>query len=228
MISENIRNILDRIQKRCSEAGRDPKEVCLVAVSKNFGTEEINDAYSYGLVNFGENKALELKDKFETLGSKITWHFIGHLQTNKVKYAAKAASFIHSVDSLKLAQEIDRQAEKYSKTIKVLLEIKTSTEESKYGLKNIDGILPVADYCKGAKNIELVGLMTMAPNTDDETEIRKSFITLRNLKDELNSRGHSLTELSMGMTQDFELAIDEGATMVRIGTAIFGQKKLFN
>ena len=224
MIAENIKHLKERIDIKCAEIGRNSQEIRLIAVSKFFGIDAINEANRLGIDNFGENKAQELRDKYEILGNKIIWHFIGTLQRNKVKYAVKAASFIHSVDSLILADEINNQAQKISKVQKILLEVKTSFEETKSGLDDYSKVFELAKHCSTLSNIELVGLMTMAAFTDDERVIRQSFSDLRKLKDEINQNGFDLSELSMGMTSDYEIAIEEGATMLRIGSAIFGQR----
>jgi PLP dependent protein len=224
MIAENIKHLSERIAAKCAEYERNPKEIRLIAVSKFFGVDAIGEANRLGITDFGENKAQELRDKYEILGEKVTWHFIGTLQRNKVKYAVKAASFIHSVDSSMLADEINKEAKKLNKVQKILLEVKTSFEETKSGLSNHTEVLELVNHCSTLSNIELVGLMTMAPFTDDESIIRKSFSDLRKLKDEINKNGFYLSELSMGMTNDFEIAIEEGATMLRIGSAIFGQR----
>jgi pyridoxal phosphate enzyme (YggS family) len=159
------------------------------------------------------------------LGDKVTWHFIGTLQKNKVKYAVKAAEFIHSVDSIELADEIDARAGKLSKVQKILLEVNTSSEESKSGLITEDDVFRLAEQCNKKNNLELIGLMTMAPFTDDEHVIRNCFSSLRSLNEKLINNGFTkITELSMGMTNDYELAVDEGATMLRIGSAIFGER----
>ena len=224
MIAENIKHLRERIVAKCLEFKRNPKEIRLIAVSKFFGVYAISEANRLGITDFGENKAQELRDKYEILGDNVTWHFIGTLQRNKVKYAVKAASFIHSVDSVMLADEINNQAQKLSKVQKILLEVKTSFEETKSGLSNYTEVLELVNHCSTLSNIELVGLMTMAPFTDDESIIRKSFSDLRKLKDEINKNGFDLSELSMGMTNDYEIAIEEGATMLRIGSAIFGHR----
>ena len=224
MIAENIKHLRERITAKCVEFKRDLKEVKLIAVSKFFGVDAINEANRLGITDFGENKAQELRDKYEILGDKVTWHFIGTLQRNKVKYAVKAASFIHSVDSQILADEINKEAKKIDKVQKILLEVKTSFEETKSGLSEQEEVIKLVKHCSDLSNVNLVGLMTMAPFTDDEKIIRKSFVDLRKLKDEINQNGFDLRELSMGMTNDFEIAIEEGATMLRIGSAIFGQR----
>lgn len=224
MIAQNITDLRRRIDQKCEEFKRDPAEITLIAVSKNFGVDDISSAFEQGLRHFGENKVQELNLKYEALGSKITWHLIGTLQRNKVKYAVNTAEYIHSVDSLQLASEIGKRAAKIGKIQKVLLQIKTSDEETKAGLTEVSEILDTAAFCREDKNIDLKGLMTIAPFTDDEMKIRNSFRQLRKLKEDLNSKGYDLKELSMGMTDDFEIAIEEGATMLRIGSAIFGKR----
>lgn len=224
MISENLHRLKNRISNQCAASKRNTDDIKLIAVSKYFGINEINEASKLGIYEFGENKAQELRDKYQLLADKVIWHFIGTLQRNKVKYVVKAASLIHSVDSISLADEINNQAAKLNKVQKILLEIKTSSEETKAGIEQYEQISFLADHCKCLNNIRLIGLMTMAPFTDDELLIRKSFSELRKLKNDLNKQGFNLSELSMGMTADFEIAIDEGATMLRIGSAIFGQR----
>jgi len=224
MIEENIKHLRERITAKCAECKRNSQEIKLVAVSKFFGLDAINEANRLGITDFGENKAQELRDKYEILGDKITWHFIGTLQRNKVKYAVKAATYIHSVDSATLADEINNQAQKLNKVQKILLEVKTSSEESKSGLTTESELLNLVKHCSTLQNVEVVGLMTMAAFTDDVEIIRKSFVELRNLRDRINQNGFDLKELSMGMTNDYEIAIEEGATMLRIGSAIFGQR----
>lgn len=224
MIAQNVKNIIDKVDYCCKKNGRKNSDVTIIAVSKNFGVEEIREAYNASMINFGENKAQELEAKFSQLGNMVNWHFIGHLQVNKVKYVAKSAGVIHSVDSIKLADEINKRAANLDKVQNILLEIKTSDEASKFGLTDENEIIKLAEHCAVSSNLKLLGLMTIAPFTDDEKLIRKSFAGLRDLKERLNLRGHSLTELSMGMTHDFEIAIEEGSTLLRIGTAIFGER----
>jgi PLP dependent protein len=224
MIAENLKQLQERILNRCKQAGREPNKIELVAVSKYFGISSIEEAASAGLTIFGENKAQELRDKYEILGDAVNWHFIGSLQKNKVKYVVNAASLIHSVDSIELADEINKQAIKKDKIQEILLEIKTSPEATKSGLIGAEDIYSIAGHCGSLQNVKLKGLMTMAPYTEDEQIIRKSFSQLRKLKDEFNKQGYNLSVLSMGMTGDFEIAIDEGSTMLRIGSAIFGNR----
>ena len=224
MIAENIKHLNERIAAKCLEFKRNPEEIRLIAVSKFFGIDAINETRRLGIADFGENKAQELRDKYEILDDKVTWHFIGTLQRNKVKYAVRAASYIHSVDSQILADEVNKEAKKLNKVQNILLEVNTSSEESKSGLTEKEEVINLVKHCSSLQNIKLIGLMTMAPFTDDTKIIRKSFADLRNLKDEINQIGFDLKELSMGMTNDFEIAIEEGATMLRIGSAIFGQR----
>ncbi|HPI37245.1 MAG TPA: YggS family pyridoxal phosphate-dependent enzyme [Ignavibacteriaceae bacterium] len=224
MLRENLNKINETILEVCNRSGRSASEITLIAVSKNHKVNEIASAYELGVHNFGENRAQELKEKASLLKLDFTWHFIGHLQTNKVKYVMQSAGFIHSIDSVKLAAEVNKHAANLSKRINILLEIKTSSEATKYGLEDENEIIKVAEYCKESGNLNLVGLMTIAPFTDDEKKVRYSFVQLRKLRDSLNYRGFGLNELSMGMTNDYKIAIEEGATMLRIGSAIFGER----
>jgi len=227
MITENLQILRNRIDQICSKVNRDPKNVKLIAVSKSFGVDEIKQAIQASQTEFGENKAQELVSKFDVLGNQVVWHFIGHLQKNKVKYAVRTADYIHSVDSLSLAEEIQKHAEKLGKTQKILIEVKTSEEETKSGVTEKEEIKRIVKYCLQVSNLNLIGLMTIAPFTEDKNLIRKSFSYLRKLKEELNSEGYNLKELSMGMTSDYEIAIEEGATMLRIGSAIFGERTYY-
>jgi pyridoxal phosphate enzyme (YggS family) len=224
MIEENIKNIKQRIKQKAEKVGRNADEITLVAVSKLKPMELIEKAFSLGLRDFGENRTPEFQQKAEALNKEIIWHFVGHLQTRKVKEVVPFANLIHSVDTLKLAGEINKRALNINKIQNVLLEIKTSYEESKAGLVDIDEIKEVLDFCNNAENINVKGFMTMAPFTDDEEQIRESFKKLKNLFEDFNKKGYNLKHLSMGMTNDFEIAIEEGATIVRIGTAIFGKR----
>lgn len=224
MIAENLAKLRDNIARKCLEVGRNPDEIKLIAVSKYFGVDAILEANRLGVNDFGENRAQELMLKYEKIGDKVIWHFIGTLQKNKVKYAVKAAEYIHSVDSIELLEEINKRASSLNKVQKILLEVKTSYEETKSGLTNEEEIFRIAELTKNYPNVNLVGLMTIAPLTDDENIIRKSFRELRILKDKMNKSGINITELSMGMTSDYEIAIEEGSTMLRIGSAIFGER----
>jgi hypothetical protein len=225
MNTNNIRYILSEIEKVTTACGRSFSEVELIAVSKTFGVPDIKFAIEAGLINFGENKAQELVVKAKELDSKsISWHFIGHLQSNKVKYVVPVAEFIHSVDSLKIAIEIEKHSALLLKKQKVLLEIKTAPKENKFGLTDENEIFGIIKYISNSPSLDFQGLMTIAPFVDDESEIRKSFVRLRSLKEEIQNLGYFCKHLSMGMTSDFHIAIEEGATMVRIGSAIFGDR----
>ena len=224
MIARNLEIVEAEIAEKCRILGRKRDEISLIAVSKTKPVNIIKKAYLAGLRNFGENKAQELRDKSEEIDLDISWHFIGHLQTNKVKYVIKSAELIHSVDSVKLAEEVNNKAGQIGKVQKVLLEIKTSDEATKYGLTSEKEILGLLEHCAGLPNIKAEGLMTMAPYIQDENIIRGCFIKLAQLRQFVNDVGFGLKELSMGMTNDYKIAIEEGATMIRIGTAIFGDR----
>lgn len=226
MIAENLKLVEGKIEQICLKIGRNRSEIKLIAVSKTQLKEVIEKALRAGIKDLGENKAQELRDKSEIIVGDFNWHFIGHLQSNKIKYVIKSAEYIHSVDSIKLADEINKKAESINKIQKVLLEINTSKEASKFGLTDEKEIFEISEFCNLAKNLDLVGLMTMAPYTDDDSIIRKCFVNLRSVKEKLNNSGFQIRELSMGMTNDYEIAIEEGATMLRIGTAIFGERNL--
>ena len=224
MIQDNLKIARERIEKVCAESGRNSSEVKLIAVTKNFGVDEIEAVFKEGIHDFGENRAQELDKKAELFTEKVNWHFIGNLQRNKVRFVVRSAEYIHSADSLLLVSEINKNAGKNGKVQKILLQVKTSFEESKSGITEYSELSDLAFYCKDFSNIELMGLMTIAPLTDDEDMIRKSFGTLRRMRDKLKTEGLNIKELSMGMSSDFELAIEEGATMIRVGSAIFGER----
>lgn len=224
MIAENLARIREKIEMSCSKSGRSTEQVKLIAVTKYFGIKTIEEAVKAGLSDFGENKAQELNIKFEKLGNKVTWHFIGTLQKNKVKYAVKAAELIHSVDSVELANEIDSRAAKMDIVQNILLEVNTSSEESKSGLITFDDVQKLTEYCASKANLNLIGLMTMAAYTEDEKIIRNSFSSLKNMQEKLINNGYRITELSMGMTNDYQIAVEEGSTMLRIGSALFGER----
>jgi pyridoxal phosphate enzyme (YggS family) len=228
MILEKIRNIKERIDQACRKTGRNPETVTLIAVSKTFGPDLVIDASGAGIVDFGENYVQELVDKRQIVASpQIRWHFIGHLQTNKVKYIAEWIAMIHSVDSVSLAKEINKRAVNAGRIIDVLIEVNTSDEVSKFGIKP-DGAAALLKEIALFPNLRVRGLMTIGPFLPEPEGSLPSFRRLRNLFDEANRSGNlavPMDHLSMGMTHDFEVAIQEGATMVRIGTAIFGSRR---
>jgi PLP dependent protein len=224
MIAKNLQIISEKIARKCSFCGRNPEEIALIAVSKKQPVSAIQTVFEAGIVDFGENQAQELKSKAEFFTAPLKWHMIGHLQTNKVKYIINHSEYIHSVDSVKLSEEINLRAEKIGKLQKILLEVNVSGEDAKFGLRNKNDILSITNFCRNSGSLKLCGLMTMAPFTDEERVIRDCFRGTKELYDWLNKEGAGLTQLSMGMTNDFEIAIEEGATMLRIGTAIFGER----
>jgi pyridoxal phosphate enzyme (YggS family) len=226
MLKENLKIVKEKIAESAKKSGRNPDEIKLIAVSKTNPISKILEAFEAGATDFGENKALEFRDKTELIAKKVTWHFIGHLQRNKVKYVIKSADYIHSVENYKLALEINKRAAQQNKMQKILFEINTSGEEAKFGLKNFEELLQLAQQCDELPNITPVGLMTMAAFTNNEVSLRKSFVMLREMRDKISIKYPYIKELSMGMTNDYTIAIEEGATMVRIGTAIFGKRDL--
>ncbi len=226
-MKKKIENIKERIRKTALSCGREPESIKLIAVSKTKSAEEIREAFFYGCDTFGENYIQEARQKIEELSDiPASWHFIGHLQSNKAKYAVILFDLIHSVDSLKLAEEIDRQAEKIKKCQKILVQIKISEEETKSGIEEENGI-DLIKKISLLKNIEICGLMGMPPffdNPEKAAPFFKRLYTLSKKIYDLKIERVLMSELSMGMTGDFETAIKEGSTMVRIGTAIFGER----
>ncbi|OWK72953.1 YggS family pyridoxal phosphate enzyme [Flavobacteriaceae bacterium JJC] len=219
MSLEKITNSYERIKNML------PEEVQLVAVSKTHPADQIQHIYNLGHRVFGENKVQELLEKYPVLPKDIQWHLIGHLQTNKVKYIAEFIDTIQSVDSAKLLEEIDKQAEKHQRKIKVLLQVKIAEEETKFGLEIHEAKEIFQDYLNGKfPNVEITGLMGMATFTDDQNQIVKEFTLLKQLFDKL-SLLKKLDILSMGMSDDFPVAIECGANSVRIGSAIFGSRQ---
>ena len=213
MISGNLKSILSKL----------PKRVTLVAVSKTKPNAEIMQAYDAGHRVFGENKVQDMVTKSEELPSDIQWHMIGHLQTNKVKFIAPFVSLIHSVDSLKLIKEIDKRAAQNNRIIDCLLQIHIAEEETKFGLSDIEATQVLA-YAKHLNNVRIKGLMGMATNTRDESIVRNEFAGLKELFLKFQSVSKHLQIISMGMSTDYEIAIEQGSTMVRVGSAIFGRR----
>lgn len=226
MLKENLESVEKRIQAACDRSGRKRDEVTLIAVSKTKPVSMLQEAYDLGVRIFGENKVQEIRDKYEALPKDIEWHMIGHLQTNKVKYIVDKVKLIHSVDSLKLAETIEKEAEKHNCTANILLEVNVAEEESKFGL-GIEEVLPLYDEIRQYSHISVRGLMTIAPFVDNPEKNRTIFADLHKLYvdiKEKNIDNDTVSILSMGMTNDYEVAIEEGATMVRIGTGIFGAR----
>lgn len=202
-----------------------PAHVTLVAVSKTHPAEKVMEAYNAGQRIFGENKVQEMLSKYEQLPKDIQWHLIGHLQTNKVKYIASFVSLIHSVDSIKLLQEINKQALKHNRVIDCLLQIYIANEETKFGLSSQDAeqLLNSTEFNE-LKNIKIVGLMGMATNTDKQEQIKNEFASLSLLLQKLRTSNLKLPTLSMGMSSDYKLAIEQGSNMIRVGSTIFGER----
>lgn len=226
-ITDNIDHVEKRIAEACERAGRPRESVQLIAVSKTKPVSDLMEALNYGHNVFGENKVQEIRDKVEAMGTEgIHWHMIGHLQANKVKYLIGVVDLIHSVDNDKLAAEIEKQAAKHDVVMDVLCEVNMAGEETKFGLKpeeTMDFVKRISEL----PHLKVRGLMTIAPYTEDPESNRVYFKGLRELKDRINAEhipGVDMDTLSMGMTGDYEVAIEEGATLVRVGTGIFGER----
>lgn len=222
MIADNIRSVTQRIATSCERSGRPAGSVRLICVTKLATIEQMDRVLAAGQGDFGENRVQDALAKHAVIGTRASWHLIGHLQTNKAKDAVRIFDLIHSVDSLRLAEAIDVQAVKIAKVQEILVQVNTSGEASKFGIAP-DQVAALLGKLGSLGNIRVRGLMTIAPEVDDPETVRPYFRALRRLRDELAaSPGRELPELSMGMTNDFEVAIEEGATMVRIGRAILG------
>ena len=225
-IADNLASIQERISKAALRAGRNPAEIRLVAVSKTVSAENIQQAIAAGVTILGENYVQEARNKIARVGSQVAWHFIGHLQSNKARNAVDLFSMIHSVDRLSLAEALDEEANRQGKILPVLIQVNISGEESKSGIDPQE-TLQLLQRIAGLQHLSIQGLMTMPPWFEDPEDARPYFIALRKLREELSREkipGVVLQELSMGMSGDFEVAINEGATLVRIGTAIFGPR----
>jgi len=215
---------MERIERAARRVGRDPKEVKLVAVSKTVESARIKEAIEAGVSIMGENYVQEAQKKIEEIGRPVAWHFIGHLQTNKAKYAIRLFEMIHSLDSFPLAEELNRRAEQVGQVAKVMIEVNISGEATKFGTDE-EKVFSIARGIVNLNHLSLEGLMTMPPYFDSPEMSRPYYIKLRELKEKMIREGIPLKELSMGMSNDFEIAIEEGATYVRVGTAIFGERK---
>jgi len=225
-VSDNLKRVRDKIAHAASRAGRNPENIQLVAVSKTVEAKRIREAIEAGATLFGENYIQEAREKIKELGHEVRWDFIGHLQRNKVNHAVDLFEMIHSVDRVSLAREINSVAAKKNKKTRILVQVNISGEEAKSGI-NPGGVTSLVSEIASMSNLLLEGLMTMPPYFDDPERARPYFTALRELRNKIiaeNSGGIRLKELSMGMSGDFEVAIEEGSTAVRIGTAIFGKR----
>lgn len=223
-IESRLNDVKSRISAAAKECGRAPEDIKLIAVTKTYPIEAMNEAIRLGVTDIGENKPQEIRDKFDNV-SPVNWHLIGHLQTNKVKYIIDRCTLVHSVDSIKLMAEIDRQAQDHNRDIDILIQVNISGEESKSGIAP-DELPLLLEYAKNLTNTHVKGLMTIAPKCDID-EVSRHFSNMKELFDQTAKQSYknvTMTELSMGMSGDFETAIKHGATMVRIGSLIFGPR----
>ena len=226
MVAENLAQVQKNIEESCRNVNRDPGEVTLIAVSKTKPVEMLREAYDAGARVFGENKVQEIVDKYDHMPSDVKWHMIGHLQRNKVKYIVDKVAMIHSVDSFRLAETIEKEAAKKNVTVPILIEVNVAQEESKYGLKP-EEVLPFIEEIADFSHIQIKGLMTIAPYVENAEENREIFRELKKLSVDIaakNINNVNMSVLSMGMTGDYMVAVQEGATMVRVGTGIFGAR----
>ena len=227
MIRDNLRKVEENIGAACDRSGRAREDVTLIAVSKTKPVEMLREAYDAGCRDFGENKVQELVDKYDQMPDDVRWHMIGHLQRNKVKYIVDKVYMIHSVDSLRLAEEISKEAVKKNVTVSILVEVNVAEEESKFGTTAEETVSLVENIAK-LPNILVKGLMTIAPYVEDSEENRLYFAKLKQIYVDITHKNIDnvyMEELSMGMTGDYEVAIEEGATYIRVGTGIFGERQ---
>ena len=226
MLAENLKDVERKICEACKRANRNREDVTLIAVSKTKPVSMLNEVYHEGIRCFGENKVQELTEKYDQLPEDTRWHLIGHLQRNKVKYIVDKVELIHSVDSFRLAETIEQEAMKKNVIVNILIEVNVAEEESKFGVK-VDEVVPLIQEIAKFPHIRIKGLMTIAPYVENPEENRNVFACLRKLSVDIaekNIDNVSVEILSMGMTNDYEVAIEEGATMVRVGTGIFGER----
>lgn len=220
-VEEGLQNVRERIARASARAGRSERDVRLIAVTKKVDLERIRTAFSCGVNDFGENYIQEARKKIEDFGEGPCWHMIGHIQTNKVKYIPGAFSYVHSVDRVEIIEGLER----FERPVKVLFELNLSGEASKHGTQE-DNLRRILEKIHAFQHVEPVGLMTMAPYVNNPDEVRRIFASLRRILETVNREfSLAMRELSMGMSSDFEVAIEEGATMVRVGTAIFGERQ---
>lgn len=226
MLKENLKKVEENIQKACDRVGRKREEVTLIAVSKTKPIEDIEEILEENVIDFGENKVQELCDKYEKISRPVNWHLIGHLQTNKVKYVVDKVALIHSVDSYKLAEQINKEAKKKNTVVPILLQVNIAREDTKFGLEK-EEVLPLIEKIKDMEGIQIRGLMTIAPFVTNPEENRVHFKNLYQLYVDIKQKSINnviMDTLSMGMTGDYQVAIEEGATMIRVGTGIFGER----
>ena len=227
MLAENLQEVERNIQEACKKANRSRDEVTLIAVSKTKPTSMLKEIYDLGVRNFGENKVQELCEKHPQMPEDLNWHLIGHLQRNKVKNIIDKATLIHSVDSIRLAETIEKEAAKKDLIVDILMEVNVAEEESKFGLK-VEEVIPAFETIATFPHIRIRGLMTIAPFVENPEENRSIFARLQKLSVDIRSKNIdnvNVDILSMGMTNDYQVAIEEGATMVRVGTGIFGARE---
>ena len=224
MLAQNFAEVENNIKQACERAGRKRDEVTLIAVSKTKPVEMLQEAYDLGTRVFGENKVQEIVDKYDALPNDISWHMIGHLQRNKIKYIIDKVELIHSVDSVRLAEAIEKEASKHNLIANILMEVNVAKEDTKFGLM-VEEVETVIEEISKFPHIRVKGLMTIAPFVENPEENREYFKRLRKLSVDIDSKKFdnvTMSILSMGMTNDYEIAIEEGATMVRVGTGLFG------
>ena len=226
MLKENLKEVQENILKACEKSGRNPEDVTLIAVSKTKPVPMLQEIYDENIRDFGENKVQELVEKYDELPQDIKWHMIGHLQRNKVKYIIDKVSMVHSVDSVRLAEAIEKEAAKKDICMPVLIEVNVAGEESKFGL-SVEEVLPFLEEISSYEHLQVKGLMTIAPFVANPEENREVFQKLKKLSVDIaakNINNVNMSVLSMGMTNDYQVAVEEGATMVRVGTGIFGER----
>lgn len=223
-VGDNVREVAERISRAAARAGRRVEDIKLVAITKTVDIGMIREAIEAGVRVFGENYLQEARGKIAAIGHGVEWHMTGHLQRNKARDAVNLFDMVQTIDSLELAQELDKRSKSAGKVISGLIEINIGGEGSKSGIGE-DELIPLLDSIKVLNNLTIQGLMTIPPYFDDIEKVWPYFKKLRDLRDAANNEGYSLKELSMGMSHDFEIAVEEGATMVRIGTAIFGERR---
>lgn len=226
-IASNLHIVRDKVSQAALKVGRNPEDIQIIAVTKTVDIPQMEEAIAAGITAVGENRVQEITKKYPLLKEKVDWHLIGHLQTNKVKYIIDKVKMIHSLDRFSLVKEISKRAQQQGIVMPVLVQVNVAEEESKFGLK-VEEVIPFLKDIVGIKGLKILGLMTMAPFVEDAEEVRYVFRDLRNLAEKITKEaipGVEMKHLSMGMTNDYEVAVEEGATLIRVGTGIFGQRK---